>query len=337
MAEVLSQSQIDALLNAARSGEINPAAASEQSPEKKYRKYDFYSPRKFTKDRLKMISGIFENYTRIINSMLNGLLHTNCEIEVESVEEQRYYEFSNALTEGDVLTLVDVAGDSDLQVDENPLLMHFTTSLMLSMMDRLMGGNGEADASISTGYNFTNLEIKLYESIVKDLISMLGRSWGDYIDIDFKLRRIETNPTLVQLMGLDETVVIIGANVRFPNCSGRMNICFPGLTLANIFSKISSMSHHGKGKSEDNSQDILEILRDSTLELKAELARTTVSLQDIYYLNVGDVIDLGHPTSEPVSLYIGGQKWFSGKMGTHGNNMAVKISDVCENQGRREN
>ena len=109
MAEVLSQSQIDALLSAARSGEMDLSASSEKKAEKKYRKYDFYSPRKFTKDRLKMISGVFENYTRIINSRINGLLHTTCEIAVESVEEQRYYEFSNALSEGDVLTLADTA------------------------------------------------------------------------------------------------------------------------------------------------------------------------------------------------------------------------------------
>lgn len=104
MAEVLSQSQIDALLNAARSGEMG-LGQQDQTPEKKYRKYDFYSPRKFTKDRLKMISGVFENYTRIINSRINGMLHTTCEIAVESVEEQRYYEFSNALSDGDVLAL----------------------------------------------------------------------------------------------------------------------------------------------------------------------------------------------------------------------------------------
>ena len=61
MAEVLSQSQIDALLNAARSGEMDLTASAENKSEKKYRKYDFNSPRKFTKDRLKMISGIFEN------------------------------------------------------------------------------------------------------------------------------------------------------------------------------------------------------------------------------------------------------------------------------------
>ena len=89
MAEVLSQSQIDALLNAARSGEMDLDAPKEEQPEKKYRKYDFYSPRKFTKDRIKILNSIFESYARVINSRLNALLHATCEIEVETVEELR--------------------------------------------------------------------------------------------------------------------------------------------------------------------------------------------------------------------------------------------------------
>ena len=141
MAEVLSQSQIDALLNAARSGEMNLDTPSEESTEKKYRKYDFYSPRKFTKDRLKMLNSIFEGYARVINSRINALLHTSCEIEVDSVEEQRYYEFSNALTESDVLSLANI--DLEKLQEDSPILVHLATPVLLSMMDRLMGGEGE--------------------------------------------------------------------------------------------------------------------------------------------------------------------------------------------------
>lgn len=336
MAEVLSQSQIDALLNAARNGEMDLAASTEKSPEKKYRKYDFYSPRKFTKDRLKMLNGIFENYTRMINSRINGLLHTTCEIEVESVEEQRYYEFSNALSEGDVLTVSDVEMEGRFQTDETPVLFHFTTTLMLSMMDRLMGGDGDLGTKISSGYSFTNLELKLYESIVKDLIQTLGGSWENYIDLEFLFRRVESNPTLVQMIGVDETVVIVGINIHFPNASGRMSICLPGMMLTNIFARIASANQAGRGSGEDNSEEILDILKDSELEITAELGRTILQLQDIYCLHVGDVIDLGHPATDPVHLYIGGQSWFSGKMGTQNNAMAVKIVETYDNQGRRE-
>ena len=335
MAEVLSQSQIDALLSAARSGEMN-LGQEEQSTEKKYRKYDFYSPRKFTKDRLKMIWGVFENYTRMINSRINGLLHTTCEIAVESVEEQRYYEFSNALSDGDVLTLADVEMDGQTQSEEAPVLLHFSTALMLNMMDRLMGGEGDGSDAVPSGYTFTTVELKLYENIVKDFISVMGSSWENYIDLNFNYRRVESNPTLVQLIGLDETVVIIGISLRFPNASGRMNICLPGTMLTSIFAKIADMNQVGRGSGEDNSQEILGILRDSGLEITAELGRTNVTLRDIYSLNVGDVIDLGHSTQEPIHLYIGGQPWFSGKLGTQGGNMAVKIAETCHIQKSEE-
>ena len=141
MAEVLSQSQIDALLNAARSGELDVDKPAEKSAEQKYRKYDFYSPRKFTKDRLKMLNSIFESYARVINSRINALLHATCEIEVDNVEEQRYYEFSNALTESDVVALAEI-DQAQLQ-GEDPILVHMDTPVVLSMLDRMMGGEGE--------------------------------------------------------------------------------------------------------------------------------------------------------------------------------------------------
>ena len=330
MAEVLSQSQIDALLSAARSGEMDLSASAEKKAEKKYRKYDFKSPRKFTKDRLKMLSSVFENYTRVINSRINGLLHTTCEITVESVEEQRYYEFSNALSEGDVLALADVELEGEGHPEEPPMLLHFTTSLMLSMMDRLMGGEGDLDPRLPDGYTFTDLELRLYESIVKDLVSVLGGSWENYIDLTFRFHRMETNPTLVQIIGLDETVVIIGISMKFSNSSGQMNICLPGSVLANIFTRIAAANQAGRGSGEDCSGEILDILRDSELEISAELGRTELQLRDIYFLDVGDVIDLGHPTEEPVYLYIGGKPCFSGKMGIQNNNMAVKIGETYQ-------
>ena len=154
--------------------------------------------------------------------------------------------------------------------------------------------------------------------------------------MDFKLRRVETNPTLVQLIGLDETVVFVGINIRFPNCSGRVDVCLPGMMLTNIFSRIVSLNQAGHGSGEDNSDEIMDILRDSTLEITAELGRTEVKLQDAYFLNIGDVIDLGHPKDEPIYLYIGGKPWFGGKLGVQNNSMAVKIGENYYNEGRRD-
>ncbi len=332
MAEVLSQSQIDALLNAARSGEMD-LAAPEEKQEPKYRKYDFYSPRKFTKDRLKMLNGIFENYTRIINSRINGLLHTNCEVEVDSVEEQRYYEFSNALTEGDVLTLAHLRLKD--KEEETPVLLYVTTPVMLSMMDRLMGGEGDADQDLPTEYSFTDLELRLYENIMQDLVSVMGSSWENYISLDFDYGRVEVNPTLVQLIGLDETVVIIDIKLKFSNNVGRLSICLPGMMLTNIFTEMSRDNPGRRTASVDESEKIFDSLRDSELEIVAELGRTELLLSDIYHLNVGDVIDLNQSKETPVYLNIGGRRWFDGRMGIHNKNMAVKIDETYYKAQRR--
>ena len=325
MAEVLSQSQIDALLAAAQSGGLDSGSEKEESAEKKYRKYDFFSPRKFSKDRLKILNSIFENYTRVINSRLNAMFHSTCEIQVESIEELRYYEFSNALRESDVLALAKIDRD-DLQEDD-PILIHLATPVLLTMMDRMMGGEGEPDESLDTDYKLTDLELNMYRDIIGDMIEFLGRSWENYITLNFSYVRTETNPTLVQLIGYDDTVVIVGLDIHFPNSSGRLSMCLPGEMLTNIFTEISRDTGHRR-EGEDKSEEIFDSLRDSDLEIIAELARTKLQLSDIYHLNVGDVVDIKQPKDAPVFLNISGRRWFDGRMGIHNKQMAVKIGET---------
>lgn len=325
MAEVLSQSQIDALLAAAQSGGLDEGPKKEESTEKKYKKYDFFSPRKFSKDRLKILNSIYENYTRVINSRLNAMFHSTCEIEVGSIEELHYYEFSNALREGDVLALAKIDRE-DLQ-EEYPILIHLATPVLLTMMDRMMGGEGEPDDSLDPDYKLTDLELNMYKDIISDMVAFMGRSWENYITLNFSYVRTETNPTLVQLIGYDDTVVIVGLDIRFPNSSGRLSLCLPGEMLTNIFSEISKQTGH-RTSGEDKTEEIFDSLRDSDLEIIAELARTKLQLSDIYHLNVGDVVDIKQPKDTPIYLNISGRRWFDGRMGIYNKQMAVKIGET---------
>ena len=272
-----------------------------------------------------MLNSIFESYARVINSRINALLHATCEIEVDSVEEQRYYEFSNALTESDVIALAEI-DLAELQ-GEDPILAHMDTPVVLSMLDRMMGGEGDPDPNLASDYNMTDLELDMYEGLLKDLIPIMGSSWENYITLNFRYTRTEVNPTLVQLIGYDETVVIVGLNIKFPNCTGRMSLCLPGEMLTNIFSEISkSTSRRSTG--EDKSEEIFDSLRDSELEIVAELARTKILLSDLYHLNVGDVVDIKRPKDSPIFLNIGGRRWFDGRMGTSNKQVAVKIGET---------
>ena len=339
MAEVLSQSQIDALLNSMRSGG-DVDQAEEKQPEKKYRKYDFTTPRKFTKDRLKMLNGIFENYTRVIGSRLNAQLRTTCEITVESIEEQKFYEFNNALTEGDVLAMVDVTiqsreGGGTPILAQDPVMVFLSTSTGLGMMDRMMGSEGDIDREVPSDYTYTDLELQLYELLLKDIIAPMAHSWENYVPIAFEYNRTEVNPTLVQLLNLDETVVLVDMKMDFSGSEGRMSIVLPGSVLMSVFGEVNRESMGRKVASEDNSKEIFDKLRDSTLEIVAELGQTQLSLSDIYHLSVGDVVDLGRSKDAPIFLEIGGYQWFTGRMGTHKKNMAIKIDEVCYSAEQR--
>jgi len=327
MPDVLSQSEIDALLNSMLSGESTAEPAEEDRTEKKYRKYDFTSPKKFTKDRIKMLNGIFDTYARIINSRLNARLRTNCEITVESIEEQRYYEFSNALTEGDVLALVNL--ETKKKVEEIPIMFYLSTSTGLTIMDYLLGGDGSTEVDVPTDYSYTDVELRLYEDTVMDLVSVMGSSWENYLPVQFTYARTEVNPTLNQVIGLDEIIVIVDLKIQFQNGDGRMSICLPGEMLTNIFAEISRENPTRRSAGENKAEEIFDSLRDSELEIVAELGNTQISLNDVYHLHVGDVIDLGQPHTSPIFVGIGGYRWFTGKIGTHKKNMAVKIEDVC--------
>ena len=281
-----------------------------------------------------MLNGIFDNYSRIINSRLNARLRANCEITVESIEEQRFYEFSNALTEGDVLALIDVAVKG--KREDTPAMLYLSTTTALSMMDRMLGGDGATDESIASDYSYTDLELRLYEELVRDMISVIGGSWENYIPIEFSYSRTDINPTLSQIIGLDEIVIIVDMKMQFSNISGRMSICLPGEILANIFAEMSRENPVRRTAVESKSDEIFDSLRDSCLEIVSVLGETQLSLSDIYHLNVGDVIDLGRSKESSIYLDIGGYHWFAGRMGTHKKNIAVRIDEVLDQAEQKE-
>lgn len=329
MADVLSQSQIDALLSAMQNGDSDEKPEEPEQTGPDYRKYDFYSPKKYTKDRLKLLRSIYDNYARIATSQINGLFRVASEVEVIGVEEQRYYEYGNALSETDVITLARV----ELQDHSKnpPMLFHIAPVLMGVMIDRMLGGvEAEADTSVDMFYTYTDVELALYESIIKYLVDITQDVWSSYIKFDVSFERVEENPSMFQGISVDETVVIVMMKITMGSLEGTMNICIPGTLLGNIFETIDRTKHladKSEGAERDNRDDILDSIRESRMDVMAQLGVAQVNLDDVYNLRVGDVIDLNKPQNSTVSLHIAGQPWFAGRLGVHNKNLAVKIEN----------
>ncbi len=332
MSEVLSQSQIDALLASVIGGGSIEKDVSKDAGEK-YRKYDFYSSKKYTKDKLNIIKNTHENYCRLVSSRLNSLLRASSQVSLITVEEERYYEFSNALSDNDALTLINA---SLLSAEGGgTVMMHITTPLMLSMIDRMLGGKGEEPQNVSSQYAYTDIELLLYENITKYLVGVMKDGWANYLDINFQIEKVETSHGLMQEIGMDEIVVIVVIEVIINNVAGKINICIPSTLLTNIFgileSKKSPNSRSSGGAVDHTSQDIFESIKESDLEVTAKIGDATVMLQDIYDLKRGDIINLGRPQNSYVDIFIEDNIWFHGKLGVHNKNMAVRISEINKN------
>ena len=327
MSEVLSQSQIDALLNSMKEGGDGGATSQEEEKKKEqtYRKYDFYSPKKLTKEKLKLLRSIFENYSRIAASQMNSLFRMTSDMEVMDVEEQRYYEFNNALADTDIMTLVHVSLPE--QTANPSVLMHISPRLMVNMIDRMMGGSGD-DNSIDSGYVYTSIENVIYRKIMGYFVAPLKDAWSTYIRIETELERVEQDPSMFQDISIDETVAIIVLNVQFGDLTGNINICIPGNLLTDIFNTIDrkkNVNLDDDKKDESIREGIMDSIRDSALHVNAKLGAVEISLEDLYNLHVGDVIDLNKPKESHVALYVEKQPWFIGRLGVHKKNMAVKI------------
>ena len=340
MADVLSQSQIDALLKSMQDGppkeekvEEKPAEVLEtkkeeaQKVEETYSKYDFYSPRKFTKDKIRLLRSIFDNYARILTSQVNGIFRTMTDITVLELRETRYYEYVNAFHENDCMTIVDTYVQ-DRGKSNVPMMSYISPGLTLTLVSHMLGGS---DSVIKTeeDYRYTDVEMALYKRIMEYVVHALGDGFSNYISAEFKIAKVETNPSMVQEVGLDETVVLAVMNVDISGLAmERIRICLPGTLLEHMFKIIDNRKHLARGFAYENNQDtIMEHLKASSFPMTGQLGVVKLDIEDLYHLKVGDVIDLNKAKNSAVKLYVGRQPWFTGKMGVYKKNIAIRIED----------
>ncbi len=333
MSEVLTQAQIDALLNSmAGGGGDAEETAVEKKEEIKYKKYDFFSPKKFTRDKLRLLKSVYETYSRVVSSRLNSILRTGCQVEIFDVEEQRYYEFANSLHENDVVTLIGTdVGDGRIG---EPVIMKVDPSMMLSMIDHMLGSTSDDGDDSITSYTYTDIELRIYNVIAGYMIGVMADGWSNYIELNFELERVETNPTMMQEISRDESVVIVILDVQLGNLEGKISICLPDSVLSSIFKimeRKSSRDSLSEEEKEETSKIIYEHLKKTSLEMKAELGKSQLLLRDIYSLQVGDVINLNKAKDSEVYLTVADKTCFKGYLGTNNKNMAIKISDVYDN------
>jgi len=316
MKDVLVQSQIDALLQEFSGGTIEIGDIAEQ---RKIKDYDFRIPKKFTKEQLRTIVGIYEMYARQLSSYLTGSLRTDCKLEVVSIEETRYYEYSNAIPE---LTLLGI-----LEMGEQPgtVVMSLSNELVFTIIDKLLGGSGTGGES---GREYTDIEMVLMERFYKNIISYLKDAWSGIDVVTPQFRKFEVDNS-ANIMPVDEIVVVLVINITIKELTGKMTVCLPFMWLESIYDKLFTKyrisDRAEKVESEETKQLLLSQVYQTMIELSVDLGSCKISVGDFMNLEVGDVIRLDQKIDDYVVVKMGNKPWYYGKLGVKNHKKAVKI------------
>lgn len=330
MADVLSQSQIDELLNSFSSEGSKALEVIEESKEEA-KVYDFKTPKKFTKEKLKVIEGIFENYSRLLSSYLTGLMRLYCNVELLQIEEQKYYEYNNALPDYVMMSIVNIGVPIDEMLDTS-IIYQLSNPITFTMMDRILGGHG---SYVDMDRDFTEIEISLMRGIMEKMVAPLKEAFAVYIDIEPATTSVETNSRVVQNIGIDDVVILVMLQIEIKDVKNTVSICIPAINLEEIMEKFSdkyrNTRRYDAAKEAERREEILDKIKSTPLKVDAILAETQVDLYDILTLQINDVIPLNKKIEDNVIVKIGDNVWFDGKLGIKNNKKAVLIDNIYKN------
>ena len=324
MSEILSQTEIDALLNALSSGEVDVQDIKDVESSKKVKNYDFRNPQKIAKDQLRTLEMIHENFGRLFQTFLSGYLRAPVKISILSVDQFAYSEFSNAISTPAFLSIIDFAPLS------GQILIDISTNIVFSIIDRLLGGDGTEEQEIRA---FTEIELTLLQNLMNRSMSLIKETWTNVIDLKPKLDKIEVNPQFAQIVPHNETIALITLSIEVGAAEGMLNVCIPYLVIEPILDKLSTrfwFSTTQRELSDEELRVIKKRMLDAKVPISVELGRTKVRINDILNLQIGDVIKLDTNTDEFVSVRVGSNVKFYGNIGTSRNKMAVKITTVAK-------
>ena len=332
MAEVLSQDQIDKLLGSLQSGSADISEIEERTSAQKVKEYDFLSPKKFTREQIRFLENVFENFSRRFSSQLSGLLRLNCQAEVLQVEEEEFREFSNALNDSVLLPVLGLHSE-EYKIDDKQILMEMSRPISFCIIDRMMGGNG---SGYQIDRDYTEIEISLMEYLFKQITVLLKDAWSNYVNVNFSLDSIETNSQMIQFIQPDDSVAIVVVQMELNDLKGNLNICLPASSLEEIFKRFDSKYVKASKKDDPKEiqqrrENILTTLKDTALTVSAILGQTDVTLKDLLELQRGDIIPLDTPVSRgSVIVKVEKLDWFRGTVGIKRKNYAVKIEKVIQ-------
>lgn len=331
MTETLSQDEIDQLLTAISSGDIDTEDVAPQQDPRKIKIYDFKRPDKFSKEQIRTVSIMHETFARLTTTSLSAQLRSLAQVHVASVDQLTYEEFIRSIPNPTTLAVINMdplKGSGILEIDP---------AITFSIIDRLFGGQGEG-AKVTR--DLTDIESSVMEGIIVRILGNMRDAWTQVIDLRPRLGHIETNPQFAQIVPPTEMVVLVTLETKVGEVEGMMNFCIPYLTIEPIIGKLSAQYMYSairRGTTTENLNTLRERLAQISVDVVAEVGRMELTMRDVLSLRMGDVIRLQNVRmNDPMYLNVGNRRKFLCKPGLMGRKLAVQIVQKLEDVEQQE-
>lgn len=322
--DVLSQSEIDKLLSSLTSGSVSAEEIKAEEEQKKVKAYDFKRPDKFSKDQIRTLYMIHENFGRLWNTHLSTTLRTLVNVEVVSVEQFTYQEFVQSLANPSVISILAVPplkGNIILEID---------TSIAFSIIDRIFGGSGENTVKPR---NLTEIEEAVIRKSLAKALDNLREAWLNVVTMSPRIEMMEANPAFTQIVPPSDMVVIITMKVSVGEVEGFMNICIPYLVLEPIMNKLTTTFWVASSAAKEQHPEQVAILERKITRTRVpmivELGNISISIREFLSLNFGDVLQLDTKVEDELPVIIGSNPKFYCRPGTFGKRAAVQITRIA--------
>jgi flagellar motor switch protein FliM len=326
MAEVLSQSEIDSLLEALSTGTLKVEEVISDEKKKKVKPYDFRRPNKFSKDQLRTLVMIHENLARLMTTSLSTYLRSMVQIEVLSIDQLTYDEFTKSLPNPTVMNLI------SLKPLDGTIVMEISPQLAFAIFDRLLGGNGNVVDKVR---ELTDIEQTVIKRIVLKALSNFKEAWQTVVELDPQFESLEMNPTFTQIIPPSDMIVLLTLEVRIGATLGLMNLCLPFAVLEPIIDRLNAQFWFARTSKFSNPQNISAIqskLLQTKVEVTADLGSTSITVGELLGIAVGDVIQLDQTTKDMLPVRVGNNLKFYASPGLSGTRMAVQISQIVQEE-----
>lgn len=319
MAEILSQQEIDALLHNIKSGqEQKPEGSAEQEAIL----FDFRLPNRISKNQLRIIRSICDNFAESFSSFLVTKLQSAISINVASVDQIYYSEYVLSVSNPACLFTFEIS-DTDVKG-----ILELNSDLSFLLVDKLLGGSGNGSKQVKV---ITQIEQKVLRVVADRVMYDLKKSWQMIDKLEFVVERFEPDIDFAQITSQNESVLLISYELLIGDQSYLMNLCFATFAFDNILAKMTTQKlstiRATKYYGVTSKEVLTNHLTKTAIPINVEFGRSKISVQELLDLEKGDIIRLQNKIDEDLKIKTSNRVLFTGRAGVSNNHKAIKVTN----------